>query len=462
MDGLPQVGGAHLEGPAHRSRPQRRGNVHSGQCTCAGEPRADHPAAPGVRGGAPADRSTGAGTAHGQGPGPERRTHGCGRLLRRRTRRAVAVAVVTRRRCATRTRAVVVRLRRRRPGLQRVIEGLLVRARRVERIAAAPVRQRQPGRLGHVVRRHLGPAVPRGQRHRRAGHHDVGPHAVDAVRQADAGYPVQLGIGQDHGGQQVARGHDLPGERRVLARPRRSERLRVGLVRQPPAHHLGPLGRLGRRGHRHHEAEPVHQLGARLALLRVHGADQDEPGRVPDRDAVALHVRPAHGGGVQQQVDQVVGQQVHLVDVQHAAVRGGEQSGLVGLHAVGEGALQVERADHAVLGGAHRQFDQRGRPRPGRRGRLVRAVRALRVGPRRIAGEPAARHDRDLRQEGSQCPYHRGFGGAFLPAHQDAADGGRHGGQQQGQPQVTQADDGGERVRRHARSLPRVSTPAGR
>ena len=100
--------------------------------------------------------------------------------------------------------------------------------------------------------------------------------------------------------------------------PARGEACRVGLVGEPPPDHLGPDGRVARRGHLDGQPEPVEQLRAQLALLRVHRADQQEPGRVRDRDALALDVRAAHRGGVEQQVDQVVVQQVDLVDVEHA------------------------------------------------------------------------------------------------------------------------------------------------
>ena len=181
-----------------------------------------------------------------------------------------------------------------------------------------------------------------------------------------------------------------------------------------------------------------------------------------DRHAVPLDVRAAHRGRVQQQVDQVVGQQVDLVDVERAAVRRGEQARLVRLHPVGERALDVEGADHPVLGGADRQLDQR------RRGG-ARAGRPASCGPSGQAGSGAAgsqakRQPRTTSTSGSrrgQRAHHRALRGALLAAHQHPADGGRHGGEQQREAQVVEADHGRERVRRH-RSDPfrRVSTPA--
>lgn len=82
------------------------------------------------------------------------------------------------------------------------------------------------------------------------------------------------------------------------------------------------------------------------------------------RDAVAFDVHPAHRGGVEQHVHQMVVQQVHLVDVEHAVVSGGQQAGTEGLLAVTQHPFQIERADHAVLGGADRQFHQPSRRAP--------------------------------------------------------------------------------------------------
>ena len=173
--------------------------------------------------------------------------------------------------------------------------------------------------------------------------------------------------------------------------------------------------------------------------------------RRADRDPVALDVRAAHRGGVEQQVDEVVVEQVDLVDVEHAAVRVGEQAGLVGLDALGERPLEVQRADEAVLGGPDRQLDQ---PR-GRRGvaaaaatRAARAAPSGHAGSGGVAGSQENRQpgdDRDGRQQRGQRPHGRRLRGALLPAHQHPADAGVNGVEQQREPQVVVADDGGER-----------------
>ena len=79
------------------------------------------------------------------------------------------------------------------------------------------------------------------------------------------------------------------------------------------------------------------------------------------RDGVALDARDAGSGGVEQRIDEVVGQQVDLVDVEDALVRAREQARLERLLAL-QRATEVERADEPVEARAERQLDERRRP----------------------------------------------------------------------------------------------------
>jgi len=310
--------------------------------------------------------------------------------------------------------------------------------------------------------------VPGGEGERGAGHHDVGPQPVHPVGEADPGDPVDLPVRQPDAGQDRAGGGDPLGEPLIGHHPAGGEGIRVSLIGEPTAYHLGPRARLGRRGDLDHQPEPVDQLRARLALLRVHRADQEEPRRVLDRDTVPLDVRPPHRGGVQQQIDQMIGKQVHLVDVEHAPMRRGEQPRFVRLRPVAQCPLDVKGADHPVLGGTDRQFDQGRATAPGRRRRIVRTVRAGRVRRGRVAGESAAADGVHIGQQRGERPHDGRLGGALLATHEHPADAGVYRVEEQRQPQVGQADHGGERVRRHRSrqrrvipiSLPRVSTPA--
>ena len=347
--------------------------------------------------------------------------------------------------------------------LHGVVEGLLVDACLVEGVAAATVRQREAGRDPHVLLRDRFRSPPRGVRGRGAGDDEVGAHPVDVERGAHRGDAAQLGVGQHHGADPGLRIGDAGGRRTFGGRPGGGEAARVVVEREPPPHDLGPRCDVARRPHLDREPEPVQQLRPQLALLRVHRADQQEPGRVRHRHAVAFDVRPTHGGGVEEGVDEVVVQEVDLVDVEHPAVGVGEQTGLVGADALGQRALQVERADEPVFGRADRQLDQPGRV-PGGHDRRVRPVRAVGVGRGGVAAEPASHDDVQVGQQGGQRAHGRRLRRALLAPHQHTADARVHRVEQQGEAQVVVADHGAERerARAHHRETARPDVITGR
>src|SRR6185436_12588960 len=152
----------------------------------------------------------------------------------------------------------------------------------------------------------------------------------------------------------------------------------------------------------------------------------------------------AHRGGIQQDIDQVVGQQVDLVDVEDSAVCGGQQTGLEGADAFGQCLFQVEGSDYPVLGGTHRQLDQPGGMRARHRVGMW-AVRAARFDRVRGASEAASAHYRHLGQQGSKAAYGRRLGGSLLAADQYAADHRGYSVQDEGQLHGVRTDDRGER-----------------
>jgi len=281
------------------------------------------------------------------------------------------------------------------------------------------------------------------------GGDDVRAHPVDVERRAHQGDLVQDVVAELDRRQQRLGRFDGRGQLGFVGGEPRGERGRVGVVGDATAHDLRARHRVTRRGDLDGEPEAVEQLRAQLALLGVHGAYQQESRRMAHRHALALDVAGAERGGVEQQVDEVVVQQVDLVDVENATMGRREQSRLERLHALGQCPLEVERADEPILTRADRQFDQAGRPLLDQAIRGVRPVRALRVGRRDVAGEPAARHHRHRRQHRGERTYRRRLGGAFLPAHEDAADGRGDGVQDQGEAEIVHADDGTEREGGH-------------
>ena len=329
---------------------------------------------------------------------------------------------------------------------QGLVEGLLVQAGGVERVAAATVRQGQPGRGTDVLLGHRVAAAPRGQGDRGPGGDQVGAHAVHAERAAHRADLAQRGVRQVDVGEAVAGRGDLTGQGRGGGGEAGIETRGIGFEGEPAAYHLGPFGWILAGRDLHGQPEPVEQLRAQLAFLRVHGADQQETRGVPDRDALALHVVHAQRGRVEQQVDEVVVEQVDLVHVEHPAMRRGQQAGLEGGRARGQHALDVQRAGQPVLGRPHRELGQRDRARF-RGGVIVGSRGARRVRRGRVTRVRAAGDHRHRRQQRGQAADHGRLRGALLAPDQDPADGRRHRVEQQRQLQVRHPDDAGERIR---------------
>jgi hypothetical protein len=122
----------------------------------------------------------------------------------------------------------------------------------------------------------------------------------------------------------------------------------------------------------------------------------------------------------------VVVEQVDFVHVQDAAIGGSQDAGLKVALAALDGLFDVQRAHHAVFGGADRQIDER--RRQGARRQRAKALEALaalvaeEVRAIRVAVKAAALDDVERRQQGSQSTRCRGLGGATFAADQHAAD----------------------------------------
>ena len=139
----------------------------------------------------------------------------------------------------------------------------------------------------------------------------------------------------------------------------------------------------------------------------------------------------------------MVVQQVDLVDVQDAAMRGCEQTRLETAAAFADGGFYVQRTDHCLFGCAHWQLyepDLSLDSAP----LFARAEVAAGEGSVRLAAVRAACDYRNLGQQGSEGARSRGFCRAFLTANQHAADSRIDGVQDQRQFHPLLADDGGE------------------
>ena len=237
------------------------------------------------------------------------------------------------------------------------------------------MRESESGGHAQIFDVHVVAVVPRGVSGGGPRHDDVGSHAVDAGRRADFGDLEQYRAGELDSGQDRL-GTVNPDTKPLFGiRVVSPECLRVRVEGQSTPHDLGTLRGVPRRSNFDGQAEAVEQLRPQLALLGIHRPDEHEPRRVGDRYTVALHGDGPHGGRVQQQVDQVVVQEVHFVDVQNAAMRPGQQTRLEVHGAVAQRLLKIDRTCHAVFRGADGKLDQS--YGPGLHGRVgtERAVR---------------------------------------------------------------------------------------
>ena len=202
----------------------------------------------------------------------------------------------------------------------------------------------ESGRTTHVAT--LDPVDPF-QRGENAGSpcaDDVTADSVDVELGAGDDDPVELALGEDDAGEALSSGDEFLAELALGVGVAGSEALGVSLVGQATTDDLGPGVGVLRCPHRHGEAEAVEQLWAQLALFGVHRPDEQEAGIVADRDRFALDDGDARRGGVQERVDQVVGKQVHLVDVEDSPVGSRQQAGFEGV-ITSQGTTEVDRAE---------------------------------------------------------------------------------------------------------------------
>ncbi len=115
------------------------------------------------------------------------------------------------------------------------------------------------------------------------------------------------------------------------------------------------------------------------------------------RDALALDGVLPHRRGVEEHVDDVVVEQVHLVDVEDVAVGLGEDARLELLLTALDRRLDVDRADDAILGRVDGQLDDAHPAAPARQRVATRhalgALRALQIGVIGRAPIAAISHD---------------------------------------------------------------------
>jgi hypothetical protein len=252
--------------------------------------------------------------------------------------------------------------------------------------------------------------------------HDVGPEAIHLEGTAEAGDKGQQTVLEHHPGQPITARQDALPKAHLLLRPMMAKGAGVRLEGQAPADHLGTHFGFARTGDGDHESKAVEQLRPQVAFFRIHRAHKEEARRMRNGNALALHRVDSHRRGVEQDVDEVVGEKIDLVDVQNAPVRGGEQPRLKGAPPFPQGALEIECPQHAIFRGAQRQVNERDRGLYYGSLRQRRTMRTFGPGGDRIAVERAAGDEPQRRQQGGQGAGRGAFGRAFLAADQHTPD----------------------------------------
>ena len=172
-----------------------------------------------------------------------------------------------------------------------------------EGFAAQAVGQHQGGGLPDVRRAHCLPAPVGRQGLGHLEHEDVGPVAVHPLVHADGGDEPQEIMGEAHPGQALPGSQNGLADEVLLPLPGGGKTLGVGLEGQAALHHGHAGVEIVKAGHFDAQPETVQELGPELPLLGVHGAHQDEAGRVGEGNPLPLHHVDPHGRGVQQHVD---------------------------------------------------------------------------------------------------------------------------------------------------------------
>ena len=276
-------------------------------------------------------------------------------------------------------------------------------------------------------------------------HYDVAAEAVDLVLGADVGNEVEDVLGHGDLGKKGTAAEEAAAFFGFGVVPLGNEGMGFGLEGDAAADDLAAVGGFKGAVDFNGQPETVQKLRAQVAFLGIHGADEDEFGGVADGDTLAFHVVASHGGGVEEDIDQMVVEEVNLVDIEDSPVGGGDQAGLETLGAGLDGGLDIQGTDQAVLGGADGKVNDAdlmvgGLGHSG----LSVTVLAEALAEVRWAAIGATLDHGNLGKEGGEGADGGGLGGAFFTSDKDAADLRVDGIEQEGPFHGLLPDDGGE------------------
>ena len=142
----------------------------------------------------------------------------------------------------------------------------------------------------------------------------------------------------------------------------------------------------------------------------------------------------------------MVFEEIHLIYIEEAPVRLGQEPRLEGANALRERTLQVQRPHHPVLGGAQREIHHRHGSHLAGVPLSAGALLALPVHPLRVTSIATVGHGLDVRQKGGKPPHRRGLSGPTVAQDQHAAHGRIHRHDPESELHLVLPDEGGEWV----------------
>jgi len=288
----------------------------------------------------------------------------------------------------------------------------------LERPRLEPVRKREFRRPLDVGLDDLRAPVEGGERPGGARRRDVAPVSIDArVAAQFRDITDELRREFDPGEPGPGPPQSVPGLLSLRAFAGRSLRSVAVGSSERPVDDADPSVQVLTAGDGRLERKAVPELRSELSLLGVHRPHEREPGGVGDAHAVAFDpVDPARRR-IEQHVDEVVVEEVHLVDVEDTAVRPGEQSG-VELELAAERVRHGERPDDPLAGRPERERDERNRSFGRRRVGPLAAVLAPAFGRVRRAAVRTVLDGILRRKEVRQRPDCRGLRRSLLALHE--------------------------------------------
>lgn len=231
-------------------------------------------------------------------------------------------------------------------------------------------------------------------------------HAIGADSGTELCGLAQHGIGDGERCHLLARAFDFLARLVISLGPLGSEAFGIAIKGIATLDYFDARIEIGRGGDFDGESEAIEQLRAEIAFFGIAAADEDKARGMAHADSFALDDILASGGDVEQEVHEMIFEEIDLVDVEVAAMRAREESGLVGFFAAGEGAFEIECADDPIFGGAEREVNDRDRCfvctkffAGGFAGEAVVAFPAFGV---RVASVAAARDHGHGREEGGE------------------------------------------------------------